>query len=118
MLTLFWDTEGVAVMHFTPRGETVNSKIFCDVLRTKLNSAIRSKRCRKLRKGVILQPDNAQPHSAKWTAGTIKDLGLEVLPDPAYSPDLASCDFHIFGPLKEALKERRFASDEEVIDAV
>jgi hypothetical protein len=26
--------------------------------------------------------------------------------------------FHMFGPVKEALRGRRFASDEEVIDAV
>jgi hypothetical protein len=27
----------------------------------------------------------------------------EVLPHPAYSPDLAPNDFHLFGPLKEAV---------------
>jgi hypothetical protein len=33
-------------------------------------------------------------------------------------PDLASNDFHMFGPMKEALRGRRFSSDEEVIGAV
>jgi hypothetical protein len=34
------------------------------------------------------------------------------------SPDLAPSDFHMFGPMKEALIGRRFSSDEEVIGAV
>jgi hypothetical protein len=33
-------------------------------------------------------------------------------------PDLASSNFHKFGSMKEALKERRFSSDKEVIGAV
>ena len=37
---------------------------------------------------------------------------------PAYSPDLAPSDFHLFGPLKEALSGRRFSCDDEVKAAV
>jgi hypothetical protein len=33
-------------------------------------------------------------------------------------PDLASSDFHMFGPVKEDLRGRRFLSDEDVIGAV
>ena len=35
-----------------------------------------------------------------------------------YSPELAPSNYHIFGPLKEALRGRRLASDEEVKEAV
>jgi hypothetical protein len=40
MLTIFWYMEGVILVHFTPKGETVNSHNYCDVLRTKLKPAI------------------------------------------------------------------------------
>jgi len=33
---------------------------------------------------------------------------------PAYSPDLVPSDFHLFGPLKEALRGRRFSCDDDV----
>jgi len=33
-------------------------------------------------------------------------------------PDLAPSDFHMFGPIKEALRGIRFSSNEEVIGAV
>jgi len=32
----------------------------------------------------------------------------------AYSPDPAPSDFHLFGPLKEALGGKRFKADDEV----
>ena len=35
-----------------------------------------------------------------------------------YSPDLAPSDFHLFGPLKDALHGTRFEDDESVIRAV
>jgi hypothetical protein len=40
LLTFFGDMEGEILVHFTPKGETVNSQKYCDVLRTKLKLAI------------------------------------------------------------------------------
>lgn len=45
---------------------------------------------------------------------TIQNLKFEVLPHPPYSPDLIPCDFHAFGPLREALHGHWFGSDEKV----
>jgi hypothetical protein len=47
---------------------------------------------------------------------TTRDLTprWEALPHPAYSPDLAPSDFHLFGPLIEALGGKRFTADDEV----
>jgi hypothetical protein len=38
----------------------------------------------------------------------------EALLHPVYSPDLAPSDFHVFGPLKEALEGKKFRADDEV----
>ncbi|KAJ4449266.1 hypothetical protein ANN_00664 [Periplaneta americana] len=38
----------------------------------------------------------------------------ELLEHPPYSPDLESCDFHIFGPLKKHLGSMRFNIDKAV----
>ena len=69
-------------------------------------------------KKVLLHHDNARPHTAAATVETVQQLGFELLQHPPYSPDLAPSDYHIFSPLKEALRGRRFASDEEVKEAV
>jgi len=38
----------------------------------------------------------------------------DVLPHPAYSSDLTPSDFHLFGPLKDALGGKIFRADDEV----
>ncbi|KDR22890.1 hypothetical protein L798_14745, partial [Zootermopsis nevadensis] len=52
------------------------------------------------------------------TREEITKLGWTVLPHPPYSPDLAPSDFHLFGPLKDAIRGTRFEDDESVIQAV
>jgi histone-lysine N-methyltransferase SETMAR len=39
-------------------------------------------------------------------------LKWEAVEHPAYSPDLAPYDFHLFRPLKEVLRGRRFSCDD------
>jgi histone-lysine N-methyltransferase SETMAR len=46
--------------------------------------------------------------------GTLKEMDMDILPHPAYSPDLVPSDFHLFSPLKEALGAKRFRAGNEV----
>ena len=101
-----------------PRGNTVNSTTYVDLLKNHLRPAIKSKRCGLLNTGVLLQYDNARPHTARSTVATTQDLSFECLPHQPYSPDLAPSDFHVFGPLKGAMGGKSFRSDEEVQQAV
>jgi histone-lysine N-methyltransferase SETMAR len=118
MLMLFWDYKGPILEHYMPRGLTINSESYCDLLQNHLKPAIRSKRHGLLSSGVLLQLDNACPHTAHATAKKITDLCLECIPHPAYSPDLAPSDYHVFGPLKEALGGKKFSTDDEIKEVV
>ncbi|GFG33227.1 hypothetical protein Cfor_05536 [Coptotermes formosanus] len=57
-----------------------------------------------LSKGVLLLQGNACPHSAAVTIEAVGQLKFELLPHPTYSLDLASSDYHMFEPPKEALR--------------
>ena len=114
MLTLFWDERGVILEHYIPRGNTVTSAMYADLL----HPAIKSKQRGHLSTGVLLQHDNAEPHTAHSAVVTIQDLSFKCLPHPLYSPDLAPSDFHVFGPLKEAMAGKSFRSNEEVQQVV
>ena len=116
-LTVFWDSRGPILEHYTESGSTVTSDRYCDMLRNSLRPAIRTKRRGLLSRGIILLHDNARSHSAAKTVEALQQLNFEILEYPLYSPDLAPSDFHLFGPMKEALRGRRFSSD-EVKDAV
>jgi histone-lysine N-methyltransferase SETMAR len=114
MLTIFWDSQGPILEHYQERGTTVNSAHCSEMLRGKLKPAIRTKHRVLLSKGVALLHDNAHLHTAAHTVETLCHLSFEVLKHPPYSPDLAPSDYHLFGPLKDALRGRHFASDQEV----
>jgi hypothetical protein len=45
-------------------------------------------------------------------------LRFQILQHPPYSPDFSSSDYHESGPLKDALRGRRFGNDDEVKEAV
>lgn len=118
MLTVFWDARGVVFCDYLEDQRTVNSAYYSDMLMNKVKPAMREKRRGSQRKGVILLHDNARPHTAKLTHETIENMGWEILPHPPYSPDLAPSDYHLFGPLKEALRGKKFSNNEEVKEFV
>ena len=84
----------------------------------RLKPEIRSKRRGQLSKCNVLLHDNSRPLTDSHTVETLQKLNFEVLAHPPYSPDLAPSDYHLFGPLKEALRGRRFTSDQELKEAV
>ena len=118
MLTVFWDSKGPILENYQECGTTVTSATYCDLLQRELKPAIRSKRKGKLSKEILLLHDNARPHTAAHTLETLKQLKWESMEHPAYSPDLAPSDFHLFRPLKNALQGRRFSCDYDVKAAV
>ena len=117
MATIFWDAQGVLLFNVLETGETINANRYCQTL-DKLREAVSRKRPGRLTRGVILQHDNATPHTANTTRDWIQRYGWEVLPQPPYSPDLAPSDYHFFGPLKRHLAGQRFTDDDILVEAV
>jgi len=78
MLTLFWDKRGVILEHYMPRGNTVTSTTYSDLLKDHLLPAIKFKRRGHLSTGVLLQHDNARSHTARSTVVTIQVCPLSV----------------------------------------
>jgi histone-lysine N-methyltransferase SETMAR len=111
MLTLFWDYKGPILEHYMPRELTINSESYCDLLQNHLKPVIRSKCRGLLSSDVLLQHDNARPHTARATANKITYLRLECISHPPYSPDLAPSDYHVFGSLE------KFSTDDDIKEA-
>ena len=112
MASIFWDDEGVIMVDYLKKGQTINGEYYANELRN-LREAIKNKRRGKLRRGVWLLQDNAPVHTAQTSVQAATSCGFRILPHPAYSPDLAPSDFYLFPNLKTELRGKKFQADEE-----
>ena len=104
------DSVGVILVEFMSKGATINSDVFIDTLE-KLKARIRRVRPALEMFKVLLQHDNARPHTSLKIREVIGSFGWTTTSHSLYSPDLPPSDFHLFGLLKESLRERHFSSD-------
>jgi len=78
-LVFFWDTQGVVLVDFVPPGHTVNVECYCTLLSDCLWPAVCRKQPVLLKKGVILQHDNASPHKAHQTIEKTEEMARELV---------------------------------------
>jgi histone-lysine N-methyltransferase SETMAR len=110
MLCFWWDWKGILYYDLLRRNQTINTDVYCSQL-DRLKAAIDQKRPELVnRKGVVFHHDNATPHVFLATRQKLMQLGWDVLPQPPYSPGLASSDYHSFRSLKNPLNGKNFTS--------
>jgi len=113
----FWDQDGIFLIDYLPKGQTINAEYYASLL-VQVKDILKEKRRGKFTKWVLFLHDNAPAHRALATQKKLAYLGFQFLDHPPYSPDLASSDYHLFhGLKKKQLKGRHFSSDTEVIAA-
>lgn len=115
LLCVWWDMKGVVHYELLDQGQTINADRYSKQLR-KVQRELEVKRPFSGHgpRPVILLHDNARPHVAIHTQKVISSLGWEVLPHPAYSPDLAPTDYHLFRSLQHSLSGNTFNSKQDV----
>ena len=114
LLCVWWDWKGVVYFELLDQNQTITADIYCQQL-DQLKTALAIKRSALTNKwGVILQHDNARPHTAKITRQKLNDFGWEVLPHPPYSPDIAPSDYWLFRSLQSDLSGKNFKTKEDV----
>ena len=117
MATVFLDAQGVITLDFLAKKSTIIDAYYAKLL-DQVRIVIREKRRGKLSKGILLQQDNARVHTCKTAMDAVERNGYELIPHPAYSPDLAPSDYFLFPNLKKDIRGRHFRSNEEVVAAV
>lgn len=114
MLCIWWDHMGIVFYEMLQPNQTVTAELYKKQL-MKLNEVLMEKRpdWAKRHDKVILQHDNARPHTAKTVNDTLKLLNWEVLSHPPYSPDISPTDYHLFRSMAHGLSEQHFHSYED-----
>ena len=98
------------------RRQTIHDvgKFCCEVLRRMRENA-RRKRPEMWKNGDwLLHHDNAPAHTSLVLREFPTKNNTTTVPHPAYSPDLAPCNFYVFPKMILQLKGRRFVSIEEI----
>lgn len=111
LLCCWWDAQGMLYWELLSGDETVTAAVYTRQLR-QLAAAVREKRRRRAE--VHLLHDNARPHVASATRQQLEKLGWATVPHPAYSPDLAPSDYHLFHSLKNHLRGQHYSNLDQV----
>ena len=104
MATVFWDAQGVIMLDFLAKKSTITGAYYANLL-DQLRTAIREKHRGKISKEILLQQDNVRVHTCKIAIDAVDRNVYELIPQPAYSPDLAPSDYFLFTNLKKAAVE-------------
>ena len=105
------------MLDFLPKRSKITGVYYANLL-DKLRTAIHEKCQGKLSKGVLLQKDKARVHTCKVAMNAVERNWYELIPHPAYLPDLAPSDVFLFPDLKKDIHGCHFWSDQEVVRAV
>jgi len=111
MATVFWDADGIVRIDYLEHGSIITGIYYADLIR-KVRAALKEKRRRKLRHGVLFHQDNEPAHMSSQALANVRNVGFRLLPHLPYSPDLTQSDFYLFPKLKEFMK---LADNEDVV---
>jgi histone-lysine N-methyltransferase SETMAR len=115
MLCVWWNFEGIIHFELVPNNLAIDAEL-CSAQLDRMYAELSRKYLALVnRRRVLLQQDNASPHTARKTKGRLRELDApELLPHPAYSPDHAPSDFHLLRPMEHFLRGRSFKTVEDV----
>ena len=96
----FFDSTGMIYIHWVPTGQTVNKEYYVEVLR-EFRKRFRQKRPALFKSGPWdFHQDNAPVHNSILVTDHLTKVGINTVPHPPNSPDLAPCDFCLFPTLR------------------
>ena len=110
-----WNFEDVIHWEVVPNWRAVDPELYSqelervhEILRRRYPALVNRNR-------ILLQQDNARPNTARTTMTNIQKFrGIELLPHPSYSRDLAPSDYQLFRSMAHFLRRRNFENTEAV----
>jgi hypothetical protein len=98
MASDFWDIQIVLFMDFLVEQRTINAAHYSKLPKDRVQITVRSKRRGQSVKSFHLLHDNARPHTAAVTTGTLDEMHWQILPHPAcnltWSQAISTCLVH------------------------
>jgi hypothetical protein len=118
MVSAYFSRYGFVSVEFLPMGQKYNSQFFTEAVLPSIEKKLAECRPKLRTTAAHFHVDNAKRHTSKMSVEKIEELSFIPVPQPLYSPDLAPCDFLLFGYLKQHLEGKHFTREDHVIAAV
>jgi histone-lysine N-methyltransferase SETMAR len=118
MLTVFFNGDGDFMMNIMPKGSKMDSAYFTREILLPLASHCYGTGRGFRQQKVTVHFDNAPIHGTAGVQQTLAMSELVRMEHPPYSPDLAPCDFFLFGYVKNRLKGAVFSDQDELYNGV
>ena len=118
MVSVYLSTSGIILVDPLSKDTKFSAHYMSESILQKLNTNVTKSRKSLGISGCFLHIDNAPSHNATVTSKKIQKLGIKRMPHTAYSPDIAPCDFWLFGIVKEKIKGLSFRNEDELIQKI
>jgi hypothetical protein len=118
MITIFFNPHSFAIIDALPKRVPFNAAYFIEHVVIPLHQRHLTASADIARRKLRLHFDNSPCHTAVIVAQEMQRLRCEQVPHPRYSPDLAICDFYLFGRLKHQLRGIAVETEEELVGEV
>lgn len=117
-LTIAWGVRGAVVVKCIAGENRINAEYFCKSTLAGIERWVRKNNKYAGISSYYIHMDNAPCHKAAYTQDYMDSHQIIKMLHPPYSPDLAPCDFHLFGYMKNVFANTIFKSMEEIEEKI
>jgi histone-lysine N-methyltransferase SETMAR len=110
MFTVFFNGAGEYKIAILPDGQKLNSAYFIESVLRPLSEICHPQGRVTRERRVMLHFDNAPVHNTEGVRENLASFGFRGMEHPPYSPDLAPCDFFLFGAMKQWFAGQHFTA--------
>jgi hypothetical protein len=118
MLTLFFNPNHLAIVDLLPQPTNFTAAYFVARVVISLANQHHQQARDVARRKLLLRFDSPRCHTAATVTAEMVRLRCVRIPHLAYSPDLAICDFWLFGRLKRELQGITIDTEEDLIEQI
>jgi histone-lysine N-methyltransferase SETMAR len=118
MLTVFFNGRGQCTVDLMPKGCTMDSGYFINNIVPAVALVCYPNGRQPRQRRCVLHFDNAPAHKTKEVGQCLGHYDLLRFEHPPYSPDLAPCDFFLFGYLKTRLQGKQFTTEGDLMSGI
>ncbi|CAF1552172.1 unnamed protein product [Rotaria sp. Silwood1] len=104
LFCFFFKSTGSLLIHKVDKGKTIDHDYYIDNCLIPVINEIRKKE-KSSRTTYKMLHDNGPPHTHPDVIDYLMEEGIEIIPHPSYSPDLAPCDFWLNDYIKNKLTD-------------